>query len=622
MLRGEFKVVDILTLVLKSPIDVKVIFVYWTNGDQIAIFDNGAGNKQYTKNTSETNPFIANIDLQDNSKARFSGNVTDGTTHICAVYPYKAGLSATATSVTVDIPSTQTPTAGTFANNLNVAVASLTKTPGAPAVSGTFLNVCALVKFKVPDSVGDVSKVTLKSNDVLAGSMNVNFDKDGLVCSISTGEKSVHMEGSFTAGSTFCFVVAPTALSDVSVDVVTSNGIFSMQAAEGSIHNLTAGEYRNLGELKVKAKVDASHTKDAEGNLTGSRLEITLPDLANNIEEMTLKILNDSGSAIWEGITSLEVIGTTSFKGYPYLPEGSYILTGEYKTNKDATIKLGNIPFSVKSPNDIVSLTPSTAYTSYTKYVMSTKESDATKKAALVTEANNCLGTTLYIDQTTSKLNKISHNLIEIYGEPTYKTNITGAGDLASTIDNHKYQANELGAKIVTTYGYFAGSTFSTQETHYITGLPYTLANDGTWESVKTGTLTSGPFQWSSNTLILGNGLSIDSWLGESVDKLDKTSRVAKNFHVPANIQTTVTAVGKVYGTGRIIKQETTGRIVVSGTTVYEGTKKGQGESDLTLKNAYPTLTSSNSTIYCENTDMSKVDNRRTEISSLSIQYK
>ena len=188
--------------------------IYWTSDDVIAVFDNTGAKNEFTLTRTE------------GASADFTGYVTAGTTQIYAVYPYELVKSADGAVFDVTLPVDQTSKAGSFAEEHNISVAKAEKTPGVAEVSGvSFKNACALLKFTVPEYLTDVQKVTVSSKTVMAGEMTIDYSGDTPVCKVSeNGSKSISMTGSYEAGSTFWFVLAPVTLDGIKVNIETAQG--------------------------------------------------------------------------------------------------------------------------------------------------------------------------------------------------------------------------------------------------------------------------------------------------------------------------------------------------------------------------------------------------------------
>ena len=191
--------------------------VNWTAGDQIAIYDN-LGGKNIFANTAD---YVAS----------FSGNVTAGTTQFWGVYPTNLISEFNNGTVTMTLPSDQTPVAGTFAEELNISVTSGAKTPGTELVEGvSFHNACGLIAFTVPANIAAQKVTFISDNSFLCGTLSVDCTTSEAVLS-SNQSNSVSMTGDFEEGSTFYFVVAPGQIEGFSINVETEKGSYYSKSA-------------------------------------------------------------------------------------------------------------------------------------------------------------------------------------------------------------------------------------------------------------------------------------------------------------------------------------------------------------------------------------------------------
>ena len=70
--------------------------------------------------------------------------------------------------------------------------------------------------------------------------MAVDYSGENPVCTIpAEGSKSISMTGSYAAGSTFWFVLAPVTLDGINITVETGKGVYSMSTDEQ--FEMTAG---------------------------------------------------------------------------------------------------------------------------------------------------------------------------------------------------------------------------------------------------------------------------------------------------------------------------------------------------------------------------------------------
>lgn len=212
--------------------------VHWTAGDKIAIYDGTASNE-----------FPA-TDI-DGSRATFTGEVTKGSTNYTAFYPYTndGTLTFGDGTITFTLPTEQTATAGGFANGLNPSWAQATD--GSKNLD--FQNLCALVKFTVDDSGLDgVTNLTLSANtatEKLAGSLTYTT-ADGTLAANDGASQAVTLKGTFEAGQTYYFVVAPGTLTGgITLSYTdSSNGLKYLKTTSNAV-TLTAGRILNLGKV-------------------------------------------------------------------------------------------------------------------------------------------------------------------------------------------------------------------------------------------------------------------------------------------------------------------------------------------------------------------------------------
>lgn len=212
--------------------------VHWTADDAIAIYDGTASNE-----------FPA-TDI-DGSRATFTGEVTKGSTNYTAFYPYTndGTLTFGDGTITFTLPTEQTATAGSFAEGLNPSWAQATD--GSKNLD--FQNLCALVKFTVDDSGLDgVTNLTLSANtatEKLAGSLTYTT-ADGTLAANDGASQAVTLKGTFEAGQTYYFVVAPGTLTGgITLSYTdSSNGLKYLKTTSNAV-TLTAGRILNLGKV-------------------------------------------------------------------------------------------------------------------------------------------------------------------------------------------------------------------------------------------------------------------------------------------------------------------------------------------------------------------------------------
>ena len=491
--------------------------IHWTSDDVIAVFDNTGAKNEFT------------LTQTDGSSADFAGNVTAGTTQIYAVYPYDLAKSADGSVLNVTLPADQTPKAGSFAEEHNISVAKAEKTPGVAQVSGvSFKNACALLKFTVPAYLTDVQKVTVSSNTIIAGDMTIDYSGDAPICTVSeNGSKSISMTGTYEAGSTFWFVLAPVTLDGIKVNVETAQGAWEMST--DTQFEMTAGNYRNLGTLKLEEVLvqgaTAAHTY-ADGILTGTEVKVNLgipQNTAAYITALNLEVKNAAGTVVRtlskDSAAAIETISADA--QWPYLPMGEYTVSGTYTLSGVTHKNIDAIAFSI-SESPVFEMKSVTAYTSYNKYI-----------AGDAAGANSLDGSTIYgvgADITVSDAILYNSN----YNALTVTDN--GAAVQAGDLAGRSWGSHTIKASFT-----LDGVTVEGSAQVEVTGIPYSynFVNGSLDQYRKDGWATNGDLSVSNETLAgHGNTLVLSHYrkvfLFGTEDK--KGYIVSRAFHLPQDI--------------------------------------------------------------------------------------
>lgn len=584
-------------MVIATGVDTKTILVnqkdiLWTPGDKIMVLDNQGNKSEFEDKNLTTNSASAN----------FAGSVTDGTTKFMAVYPSNCVTgNSTYEETVVTIPDVQTPKVGSFATGHNISVAYGEKTPGTPNVGDVvFENIGGLLKFSLPTDLTNIASVSISSTSDIAGSVKVSSSDDGICTTFTGGAKTITMNpGSgktftFEDGkvNTFWFALAPVSLNDITISVSTDKGYtYSMKKELDKPVVIEAGKFQNLGTLVMKqATVVAEHTTNSMGQLNGTKLDITLPDDAKDI---VLNLKNSQG-LVWKNITSLNVKGAETYTSYPYLPKGTYQLSGTYTIKSNgAEVTLGTTIVTVPEPT--FSVTPAKARTTYT--VATSTESwggiDNANKLTKPLEITN-LKDGVVPGITEDILNKYP----ELIGGITTKiqNNSTSIETSAASYDffteyvqkqsNDWYDVttmsdqlnaynNILGVNsVISAYTFDNATCESTAVDYFITGLPYTLdysANDGGWAESTLGSWGAdflSEVKWNNNS-----GVRI----GENASG---SSTLRRNFYTQTDINVVVSVSGftnsRVRRTGIInvkyVCDENTGTISLGGSPIFSST--------------------------------------------------
>lgn len=492
--------------------------IHWTNDDIIAVFDNTGAKNEFT------------LTMVEGSAADFTGNVTAGTTQIYAVYPYELAKSAEGAVLNVTLPADQTSKAGSFAEEHNISVAKAEKTPGVAQVSGvSFKNACALLKFTVPAYLTDVQKVTVSSNTVMAGDMTIDYSGDTPVCTVSeNGSKSISMTGTYEAGSTFWFVLAPVTLDGIKVNVETAKGAWQMST--DSQFEMTAGQYRNLGTLKLEEVLaqgaTAAHTY-VDGILTGTDVTVSLgipQNTAAYITSLNLEVKNASGTVV-RTLTKSSASATETIAAdaqWPYLPKGDYTVSGTYTLSGVTEKNIEAIAFSV-TETPAFEMKSVTAYTSYNKYI-----------AGDPAGANSLDGSTIYgvgaeITVSEAILYNSNYNTLTV----TDNGAAVQAGDLAG---------RSWGSHIIKASFTLDGVTVEGSAQVEVTGIPYSynFVNGSLDKYRNDGWATNGKLRVSNETLagrattLVLNHRRYSKVIWVLFDEAEKGFVVSPKFHIPA----------------------------------------------------------------------------------------
>lgn len=215
--------------------------VNWTLNDKVAIWD-GTYKNEFTATTV------------DGSTATLEGEAQTAESYI-AFYPYANVTGISNEAITFTLPAEQTATAGTFANSLAPSWAQTTD--GSSQLQ--FRNLCALVKFTVGEDMAGEGTFTLKGakSESLAGSLTYAIGGDGEASVGSNASTEVKLSGTFEAGETYYFVVAPATLeAGLSLFYKGSEGATYRRAGASSV-TFKAGKVTDLGTLTLGGFTEA-----------------------------------------------------------------------------------------------------------------------------------------------------------------------------------------------------------------------------------------------------------------------------------------------------------------------------------------------------------------------------
>ena len=479
--------VKLVPLVLNSGVSVKTSLdadgssVNWTSGDHIAVIDN----VEY----SAVRDFEA--ESVNGTSATFVGSVAEGTKQFYAVYPLDCVTGANESSISVTLPSAQNPASGTFAEELNISVASGSKSPGVEDVNNVvFNNLCGLLKFTMPAELGEINEVKFIANRPIAGELIIS--KETMSLSSAGNVNTVSMTGAFAPNSTFYFVITPGEISGFSVSVTTSNGVILTKSSEKPIQ-ISAGQIKNLGVIPMVANaaysgLSVAHTTP-DGILTGTEVKFT-PAVAGGTAVLT-KEGNEVRSVV---PTTTSEISLEVKEGQPYIPQGKYIFTYSYTENGVNYIKsqIVNVP----APTFAVSVS---AETSYSRSQDISADSANSAYAAAPREVRNITVSSGISSEVLTQMG-VTYSASITEGET--KTALAANSTSPSTFAT--YTAKSVGSHTLTAICKFDGVEKTASTPCVITGLPHiaappTKSGSAPWtDNSSLGSLEIG-INWNNN---------------------------------------------------------------------------------------------------------------------------
>ena len=503
--------------------------VNWTADDVVAVYDrNNAANR------------FAALSV-DGSNAVFEGMVAEGTTDFYAVYPYDKAVKATDSEIIVTLPSDQTPAAGTFAEEHNISIASGVKVPGEEEVSGIlFMNICGLVQFTVPERLAAVSEVSFTANDKdIAGNLTVSKSDVKSVVSVSDASRTITMKGSFEAGSTFYFVVAPGQINGFSIKVVAENSAEFSKVSAKSI-TVDAGAVKNLGVIDFKAEPSAVASHIYPGGIlsgTDVTLSLGLPaGMEEYVESLDATMKDSDGNVVrtlqLSGAPASAALTLNQSGNYLYIPQGRYTLDCTFTINGVKDSK--SLEVTVPAPQFTVT---ADAYTSYDKY-----------KNGEISAANNCGPIDIYdINCSVSISNTVlsqvglsawSASLVDSQGQELIGQN--SGNNSSVNADLHVFYKNEHLSTTVGAYKLSAAATFdgvsvqSSIDNLHVTGMPLKAA-----PPTQNG--------WTSNYQAALNNVSWNSD-GVKLEGISKSTKITSSaLYIPGSVNVSLAVLADLH---------------------------------------------------------------------------
>ena len=175
--------------------------VAFADADKLAVFDGAAVKRE----------FVTSAVYNDGS-ADFMGSISEPADSYIAVYPDHNGCYLYGNYVHIVIPETQAAVAGSFDPAANISVGTTASIAG-DTHSLNLKNVCALLKFSVPEGQSYSTAILVTMNDNMAGGMLCTLDDEPALYPADEGPSDfVTLQGSITGGNWYYMAVKPDVL--------------------------------------------------------------------------------------------------------------------------------------------------------------------------------------------------------------------------------------------------------------------------------------------------------------------------------------------------------------------------------------------------------------------------
>lgn len=272
------------------------VSVFWATTDNIKGWDR-----------SEVHTSTSTAVSEGNKKAEFTfATVSVESDLLYLAYPAEKVSNIDDDYVYATIPSVQTATANSFANQANVAVADgLTTTP-------VFKNVGGLLSIIINND--NITSVKLSANESLTGDSKIDMNSSTYEATILTGKKYVTLSGTITNGTEYFAVVYPGTYTGLKIEVTNASG---QVATYSNPNSLTVERNGNLhiATLTIPAGKWVTPTKGSEYSWT-----MAAGDFGNS-ETPATSITKGAPSMSWTAdytFTSANYIGNLVDKGQQF----------------------------------------------------------------------------------------------------------------------------------------------------------------------------------------------------------------------------------------------------------------------------------------------------------------
>ena len=359
--------------------------VHWTPGDRIKMcFDA----KTWVSNNVWTGVEFENFGEEVSESATFMGSVDVNNVqdYGFVVYPTSFKFDSRTsggygenytTTISHVLPATQPAVEGTFANNLNLSYAPVTKKQVTNNISDktpikvTFKNMCALIKVTLPAENYNIKEISIESSKGLTGEYSMLWEatssKQTLkLNSFKSEVKEVTIaneDGStLTPGASYYAVVWPGQHNGLTFTFTDANGL----VCEKNLNKTVNCEVAKITEINVKTL----EFKEAEPELTVSTFAM------NFAADGGYQTLTFNTNKNWTAAVSSNQAWCTIDKKSGVAGDNTIGVTcsanADYKNTRsaDITISAGGLTQTIKVTQDaakkVVSLSVSTSNLSFT----------------------------------------------------------------------------------------------------------------------------------------------------------------------------------------------------------------------------------------------------------------
>ncbi|MCR5245834.1 MAG: DNA/RNA non-specific endonuclease [Bacteroidales bacterium] len=303
--------------------------VAWTSGDEVSVWD-GSGNRYFTADGS-------------GPVTTLSGDISSSASSFYALYPYDPDAVFTTTgagvTVTAEVPTEQTATAGSFSDGNNISAAYST-------LEGnfSFQNVLSVAKFTVSASElagHGIMSVTLSSGNAIAGNAIVTISEEGSSAGAGSDTfKSIRLssqDGTALTDGSYYITLLPNAGGQITLDFTAVDGYTASKTATLG-KPFTAGTIKDLGTVKGLEWKAPMHVY--------TKVTTTPSDWSGQY----LIVYEDGGKALDGSITEASAMNTKgNYKTVSI--SGSTISLSEAADNFHFTIAASGSAWTIKAVN-------------------------------------------------------------------------------------------------------------------------------------------------------------------------------------------------------------------------------------------------------------------------------